>query len=106
MSIRSADCSCRAVALGRFGLTTSCRFAKAKSASRIDRVDRQRQNSLRGGVAPGEALSDCTQKLRDAVQKLDMPPQFSCAVYGKARELERTFDELVVAFLLSLAFVI
>lgn len=77
---------------------------EGKSASRIDRVDRQRQNSLRGGVASGEALSDCTQKLRDAVQKLDMPPQFSYAVYGKARELERTFDEFVVAFLLSLAF--
>lgn len=80
------------------------RIQESKSASRIDRVDRQRQNSLRGGVAPGAALGDCTQALRDAVHRLDLPPTYTYAVYGKARELEKTFDEFVVAFLLSLAF--
>ena len=79
-------------------------IAEAKSASRIDRVDRQRQNSVRGSIAPGAALADRTQAMRQAARELGLPPEYSIAVYGRARELEKTFDEFVVAFLLSLAF--
>ncbi len=76
----------------------------AQSASRIDRLDRQRQNSLRGGIAPGYALGERIAALRQAADELQMPPEYSTAVAGRARELEKTFAEFLVAFAISVLF--
>ncbi len=75
-----------------------------KTASRIDRLDRQRQVSLRASVAPGYALADRLQALRDEAAKMNMPAGYTTSVSGRARELERTFNEFVWAFLLSVIF--
>ena len=74
------------------------------TASRIDRLDRQRQVSLRASVAPGYALSDRLDALRGEVAKMNLPAAYSTAVSGRARELERTFYEFIWAFLLSVIF--
>ncbi len=76
----------------------------SETSSRIDRLDRQRQVSLRANVAPGYALADRIIALNEEAAKLNMPPGYNTAVSGRARELERTFNEFVVAFLLSIAF--
>jgi hydrophobic/amphiphilic exporter-1 (mainly G- bacteria), HAE1 family len=75
-----------------------------ETSSRIDRLDRQRQVSLRANVAPGYALGDRIQALREESAKMNMPPGYNTAVSGKASELERTGAEFIVAFLLSIAF--
>jgi len=74
------------------------------TASRIDRMDRQRQVSLRGGIAPGYALADRLDALRDAFQEMNLPPAYTYQVSGRGRELERTFHEFLWAFLLSVIF--
>jgi HAE1 family hydrophobic/amphiphilic exporter-1 len=48
-------------------------LVKGESPSRVDRLDRQRQVSLRAGVAPGFALADRLQALREAAAQLGMP---------------------------------
>jgi len=73
----------------------------ARTASRIDRLDRQRQVSLRAQVAPGFALADRLEVLREAARGMKLPPAYSTAVSGRARELERTFTEFLWAFALS-----
>ena len=90
--------------VGLVQLDNVVRLETATGSSRIDRLDRQRQVSLRAGVAPGYALADRVQALRDEVEKMNLPAGYSHAISGKARELERTFREFVVAFLLSIAF--
>jgi HAE1 family hydrophobic/amphiphilic exporter-1 len=77
---------------------------RSDSSSRIDRMDRQRQVSLRAGVAPGFALADRVEALRAEVVRMNLPASYSTAVSGRARELERTFTEFIIAFLLSIAF--
>jgi HAE1 family hydrophobic/amphiphilic exporter-1 len=77
---------------------------QATAPSRIDRLDRQRQVSLRGSVAPGYALADRLQALREAAVSLNMPDTYSATVSGRGRELERTFTEFLFAFMLSVAF--
>ena len=72
--------------------------------SRIDRLDRQRVISVRGGVAPGYALGDRLEVLTSLADGLDMPPGYSTALTGRSRELERTFTEFGMAFLLSIVF--
>ncbi|MBI5851352.1 MAG: efflux RND transporter permease subunit [Planctomycetes bacterium] len=80
------------------------RVDDAVTASRIDRLDRARQNSLRATVGPGHALADRIEVLRRAADDLQMPSAYTTRISGRARELERTFDEFVVAFGLSLVF--
>ncbi len=75
---------------------------EAITAARVDRLDRQRQVSLRASVAPGYALADRLAALRAAADEMNMPPAYVTRVSGRGRELERTFDEFLLAFLLSL----
>ena len=72
-----------------------------QSASRIDRLDRQRQVGIRAQVAPGYALADRIAALRQAADQMNMPAGFTTAVSGRGRELEKTFSEFLWAFLLS-----
>src|SRR6476646_1905784 len=57
------------------------------SPSRIDRLDRERQVSLRASVAPGYALADRIEAMRQAVSEMNLPVAYTTSVSGKAREL-------------------
>jgi HAE1 family hydrophobic/amphiphilic exporter-1 len=99
----------RRLYLGRGGggiveLSNLARIEETTSASRIDRLDRQRVVSLRGQIAPGYAQADRIAALRDAAITLNLPPGYTTAVTGRGRELERTFTEFLWAFLLSVIF--
>jgi HAE1 family hydrophobic/amphiphilic exporter-1 len=74
------------------------------TASRIDRLDRQRQVSLRASIGEGFALADRIQALRDAVSRMNLPATYTTRVSGRGRELERTGVEFLWAFLLSIVF--
>jgi HAE1 family hydrophobic/amphiphilic exporter-1 len=74
------------------------------SPSRVDRLDRERQVSMRASVAPGFALADRVEALRGAVAEMNLPAAYTTTVAGRARELERTFTEFIWAFILSIIF--
>jgi HAE1 family hydrophobic/amphiphilic exporter-1 len=74
------------------------------TASRVDRLDRQRQVSLRAGVAPGYALADRLEALQQAVREMNLPPTYTSAVSGRGKELARTYSEFVWALTLSIIF--
>jgi HAE1 family hydrophobic/amphiphilic exporter-1 len=80
------------------------RVVPAQTPSRIDRMDKQRTVSVRGGIAPGYALADRIEALRAAAAALNMPSTYSTRVSGRGKELEKTFKEFVWAFILSLIF--
>ncbi|HYK20193.1 MAG TPA: efflux RND transporter permease subunit [Pyrinomonadaceae bacterium] len=79
-------------------------IARDTSPSRIDRLDRERQVSVRASVAPGYALADRIEALRQAVREMNLPAAYTTTVSGRARELERTFTEFIWAFILSIIF--
>jgi HAE1 family hydrophobic/amphiphilic exporter-1 len=74
------------------------------TASRIDRLDRQRQVSIRAGVGPGYALADRLEALQLAADNLHMPTSYSTGVGGRGRELARTYREFLFALMLSVIF--
>ncbi len=74
------------------------------TASRVDRLDRQRQVSLRAGIAPGYALADRLEALQQAVKEMNLPPTYTTAVGGRGKELARTFGEFIWALTLSIIF--
>ena len=89
---------------GLVRLDNLVRIIPTVNASRIDRLDRQRQVSLRSGIAPGYALADRIQAVRQAVKQMNMPPGYTTRMSGRGRELERTFNQFLWAFLLSVIF--
>ncbi len=89
---------------GLVRLDNLVKIVPGTTASRIDRLDRQRQVSLRGGIAPGYALADRLKALRAAFTEMNLPPVYTTQVSGRGRELERTFKEFLWAFLLSVIF--
>ncbi len=89
---------------GLVRLDNLVQIVPAQTASRIDRMDRQRQVSLRAGVAPGYAMADRIQALDEEVKKMNLPPVYTTKLSGRAREFERTFDEFIWAFALSIVF--
>ena len=89
---------------GLVSLNNLVNIEESVSPSRIDRLDRQRQVSLRAGVAPGFALADRLDALRGAARDMNLPAAYTTTISGRGRELERTFYEFIWAFLLSIAF--
>jgi HAE1 family hydrophobic/amphiphilic exporter-1 len=91
----------------RGGLVRLDNLVKIKrdtSPSRIDRLDRERLAAVRASVAPGYALADRIEALRNAATDMHLPAAYSTTVSGRARELERTFTEFIWAFILSIIF--
>src|SRR5687767_7740577 len=80
------------------------KIVPGEAASRVDRSERQRENRLRAGVAPGFGQADRIAALRKAVAEMNLPPAYTTNVSGRARELEKTFTEFLWVFLLSLIF--
>jgi len=89
---------------GLIRLDNLVRIVRDTSPSRIDRLDRERQVSVRASVAPGYALADRIEALRGAVRDMNLPAAYTTTVSGRARELERTFTEFIWAFILSIIF--
>jgi HAE1 family hydrophobic/amphiphilic exporter-1 len=82
-------------------LDSLAHFESAESPSRVDRQDRQRVVSLRASVAPGYALADRLAALNQAALEMNLPSTYTTRISGRGRELARTFEEFLWAFLLS-----
>jgi HAE1 family hydrophobic/amphiphilic exporter-1 len=89
---------------GLMRLDNFVKVTRDTSPSRIDRLDRERQVSVRASVAQGYALADRIEALRGAVREMNLPAAYTTTVSGRARELERTFTEFIWAFILSVIF--
>jgi HAE1 family hydrophobic/amphiphilic exporter-1 len=77
---------------------------EGQAPSRIERLDRQRNVRFFAGVGPGYALGDRVIALRKALAEMNLPAAYSVTVLGRGREMERTFAEFALAFLLSIVF--
>ena len=89
---------------GMVRLDNLVRIESAQTPARIDRSDRQRENRLRAQVAPGYGQADRIDALRGAFNEMKLPPAYSSAVSGRAKEFEKTFIEFLWVFLLSVVF--
>ncbi|QDT04133.1 Multidrug resistance protein MdtC [Rubripirellula lacrimiformis] len=79
-------------------------FDVSTSASRIDRLSRQRMVAVRANIADGYALADRIAALQAAADEIGVPPGFNVEVLGGGRELERTIADFGWTFLLSFVF--
>ncbi len=89
---------------GLVRLDNVVRIERAATASRIDRTDRQRETRLRAQIAPGYGQADRIEALKTMVAGMNLPIAYQTFVTGKAREMEKTFNEFLWVFLLSAVF--
>ncbi|MCI0664167.1 MAG: efflux RND transporter permease subunit [Acidobacteria bacterium] len=74
------------------------------SPSRIDRLDRQRVVGVRASIDPKYGLADRMQAMKEEFARMGLPPEYNYLIGGRGRELERTFSEFILAFMLSIVF--
>jgi hydrophobic/amphiphilic exporter-1 (mainly G- bacteria), HAE1 family len=86
---------------GLVRLDNVVKIIPATTASRIDRLDRQRLVRLRAAVAPGYAQADRVAAVRAEIDAMNLPSAYSTRVAGRAREMETTLKEFIWAFTLS-----
>jgi hydrophobic/amphiphilic exporter-1 (mainly G- bacteria), HAE1 family len=89
---------------GLVSLDNMVTLERTTASSRIDRLDRQRVVGVRASIAANYGLQDRMDALRAEFTRLGLPAEYTYAIGGRGRELERTFREFIFAFLLSVAF--
>src|SRR4026208_1130050 len=62
---------------GLIRLDNLVKITRDTSPSRIDRLQRERQVSLRASVAPGYALADRIEAMRQAVGEMNLPVAYT-----------------------------
>lgn len=89
---------------GLVRLDSVVKLHESLTAYRIEELDRQRQVGIRANISAGYALADRLEEITKAVGQLNLPPAYTTMVIGRGRELERTFTEFLIAFMLSVVF--
>ena len=77
---------------------------ESQSIYRIEGLDRQRQVGIRANVSIGYGLGDRLPLMFAQAEKLNLPATYSTTVIGRGREFERTLNEFLLAFALSVVF--
>jgi len=90
--------------LGSVGLDNVVRFSEASGPTQIERVGRQRQVLLTANLEQGYSQSEIIEKVNAEVKKMNLPPEYLTGLSGRTKELKRTLDGFILAFLLSFIF--
>ena len=85
-------------------LDSVVQLREAMSAYRIEGLDRQRQVGIRANITGGYGLGDRLPKMFEAADALQMPAAYTTTIIGRGREFERTLNEFLLAFALSVVF--
>ena len=79
-------------------------FEFSSSASRIDRLNRQRMVSVRANIVGDYGLAGRIEAMHQAARDIGIPPGFNTQVLGGGRELERTLSDFGWTFVMSFIF--
>jgi HAE1 family hydrophobic/amphiphilic exporter-1 len=90
--------------IGLVRLDNVVELKEAMSAFRIEGLDRQRQVGIRANILPGYGLGDRLPEMFKAADAMNMPATYTTTIVGRGREFERTLNEFLLAFALSVVF--
>ena len=90
--------------VGSVGLDEVVHVRSGTGPATINRINRQRQVTLTGNVAPGASQSDIQNQLEEMTKGLRMDPGYSAGLTGQSKELSRAGYYFVLAFALTFIF--
>jgi HAE1 family hydrophobic/amphiphilic exporter-1 len=79
-------------------------LSRAMGPSQIDRTQRQRQLTVLANLDGTLPLGAATEKAKEVVKSLGMPPQYEVRFYGRSKTLNETLSNFMMALLLSVVF--
>ena len=97
------DVTLRTGSNGLVQLGNVVKFQEDRSPNQIDRYQRQRKVTI-GANLVGKALGEAMEEIRSAVKALDMPADYDVAFTGRAKTLQETGQNFLVAFGLAMIF--
>jgi HAE1 family hydrophobic/amphiphilic exporter-1 len=71
----------------------------------IDRRNLEQQVSINSGVLPGEPMGDIANKVREAINKVGLPPGYHFVFGGDVQNLEETKGYVLEAMMLAVVFI-
>ena len=89
--------------VGQVRLDNIASIQRGAGPTRIDRYNRTYQAGMVANQAPDMPLDAAVRAMRAVINK-DLPPGYSVRFTGTARELDRTTNDLISAFLLACIF--
>ena len=90
--------------LGSVPLLDVVESSAGSGPASITRLNRKRQIMFVANLAPGAAQSEVMAKVEAEIQALKLPPGYQAAAVGQSREMKRTAEGFLLAFLLSFVF--
>ena len=79
-------------------------FREARGPNQIDRFQRQRKVTIVANLAPTKALGDAMADVQLLFKKLNLPAGYSVVFTGRAKTLQETGQNFLVAFGLAMIF--
>src|SRR5246500_3951696 len=89
--------------LGQVRLDSIATVRRSTGPTRIDRYNRVYQAGMIAQQAPDMPLNVAVRAMSSVIRK-DLPPGYNVRFTGTARELDRTTNDLIIAFLLACIF--
>ena len=89
---------------GLVQLANFVRFHEALGPNQIDRYQRQRKITIVSNLAADKALGDAMKEVQDSIQKIGLPPGYNVTFTGRAKTLQETFQNFLLAFGMAMIF--
>ena len=80
------------------------RFREARGPNQIDRFQRQRKITVVANLTADKALGDAIKEVQESVKQLDLPAGYGAIFTGRAKTLQETFQNFLLAFGLAMIF--
>ena len=79
-------------------------FREARGPNQIDRFQRQRKVTIAANLTADKALGDAIRETQESVKKLDLSAGYATIFTGRAKTLQETFQNFLLAFGLAMIF--
>lgn len=79
-------------------------FREARGPNQIDRFQRQRKVSIVANTTTDKALGDAMQDVQTIVSAENLPPGYQISFTGRAKTLQETMQNFLIAFSLAMIF--
>ena len=90
--------------VGSVGLDEVVHVRPGTGPASINRINRQRQVTLTGNVAPGASQSDIQDHIDEQTKGLSMEPGYTAGLTGQSKQLSKAGYYFILAFALTFIF--
>ncbi len=79
-------------------------FRESRGPNQIDRFQRQRKVTIVANLTAEKALGEAMQDVQKVIREMNLPPDYTVAFTGRAKTLQETGQNFLIAFGLAMIF--